>query len=78
MVAQVCELDVGEFIWTGGDCHIYQNHIDQVKLQLSRAILPLPTLELNPEIDDIFAFDFNDIALQDYQSHPAIKADVAV
>lgn len=78
MVAQVCNLEVGEFIWTGGDCHIYNNHIDQVKLQLSRDILPPPTLELNPDIDDIFAFEFSDIALENYESHPAIKADVAV
>ncbi|WP_227430884.1 thymidylate synthase [Psychrobacter sp. I-STPA6b] len=78
MVAQVTGLEVGEFIWTGGDCHIYQNHIEQVNEQLSRTLYPLPTLALNPDIDDIFAFDFADIEVQNYQSHSAIKAPVAV
>lgn len=78
MVAQVTGLDVGEFIWTGGDCHIYQNHINQVNEQLSRSLYPLPTLALNPDIDDIFDFDFADIEVKNYQSHAAIKAPVAV
>lgn len=78
MIAQVCGLDVGEFIWTGGDCHIYQNHLEQVQEQLKRTPYPLPTLVLNPQIDDIFAFDFDDIQVQNYQSHPTIKAQVAV
>lgn len=78
MVAQVCELEVGEFIWTGGDCHIYQNHREQVELQLTRSLYQLPTLTLNPDIDDIFAFNYEDISVHDYESHPAIKAKVAV
>lgn len=78
MVAQVCELEVGEFIWTGGDCHIYQNHREQVELQLTRSLYKLPTLTLNPSIDDIFAFTYEDISVDGYESHPAIKAKVAV
>jgi len=78
MVAQVCKLEVGEFIWTGGDCHIYQNHREQVELQLTRSLYPLPTLTLNPDVDDIFAFNYEDIRVDGYESHPAIKAKVAV
>ena len=78
MVAQVCGLDVGEFIWTGGDCHIYQNHREQVELQLTRSLYELPTLTLNPDVDDIFAFNYEDIRVDGYESHPAIKAKVAV
>ncbi|MGP5211490.1 thymidylate synthase [Psychrobacter alimentarius] len=78
MVAQVCGLDVGEFIWTGGDCHIYQNHREQVELQLTRSLYELPTLTLNPDVDDIFAFNYEDISVNGYESHPAIKAKVAV
>lgn len=78
MVAQVCDLEVGEFIHTLGDAHLYSNHLEQAKLQLSREHLPLPTLKLNPEIKDLFAFKFEDIAIEGYQSHPAIKAEVAV
>lgn len=78
MVAQVCDLEVGEFIWTGGDCHIYQNHREQVKLQLTRKLYNLPTLNLNPDIKDIFAFNYEDISVEGYESHPAIKARVAV
>lgn len=78
MVAQVCGLEVGEFVWTGGDCHIYQNHREQVKLQLTRSLYELPTLTLNPDIKDIFAFTFDDISVEGYESHPAIKAKVAV
>lgn len=78
MIAQVCDLDVGEFIWTGGDTHLYSNHFEQAKLQLSREPLPLCTLKLNPKIKDIFDFGFDDIVIEDYQSHPAIKAAVAV
>ncbi|MDO4223665.1 MAG: thymidylate synthase, partial [Acinetobacter sp.] len=74
MVAQVCGLGVGEFVWTGGDTHLYSNHFEQAKLQLSREPLPLCQLQLNPEIDDIFAFKFDDIAIVNYQSHEAIKA----
>ena len=78
MVAQVCHLDVGEFIWTGGDTHLYQNHFEQVKLQLSREPLPLCSLRLNPKVRSIFEFGFDDIQIADYQAHPAIKAPVAV
>lgn len=78
MIAQVCELDPGEFIHTFGDVHIYSNHLEQVKLQLSRPPFPLPTMKLNPEVKDIFAFRFDDFSLENYQSHPAIKAPVAV
>jgi thymidylate synthase len=78
MVAQVCNLEVGEFIHTLGDAHIYSNHFDQVNLQLTREPLPLPTLKLNPEVKNIFDFTYEDIAIKNYQSHPAIKAVVAV
>ena len=78
MMAQVCDLQVGEFIWTGGDTHLYNNHLAQAQLQLTREPLPLPQLQLNPTVKDLFAFQFDDIQLQDYQSHPAIKAPVAV
>lgn len=78
MVAQVCGLDVGEFIWTGGDCHIYQNHREQVELQLTRSLFKLPTLSLNANVDDIFDFKYEDISVENYQSHAGIKAQVAV
>jgi len=78
MVAKVCNLEVGEFIHTLGDAHIYSNHFDQVNLQLTREPLPLPTLKLNPEVKNIFDFTYEDIAIENYQSHPAIKAVVAV
>lgn len=78
MVAQVCNLEVGEFIWTGGDCHIYQNHREQVELQLTRSLYKLPTLTLNHDVTDIFAFNYEDISVDGYESHPAIKAQVAV
>ena len=78
MVAQVCGLEVGEFVWTGGDCHIYQNHREQVELQLTRELYTLPTLTLNPDVTDIFAFNYDDISVDGYESHPAIKAKVAV
>ncbi len=78
MVAQVCDLEVGDFIHTLGDAHIYSNHFEQVNLQLTRSPLPLPTLKLNPEVKNIFDFTYEDIAFENYQSHPAIKAIVAV
>jgi len=78
MVAQVCDLEVGEFIHTLGDAHIYSNHFEQVNLQLTREPLPLPTMKLNPEVKNIFDFTYEDIAIENYQSHPAIKAAVAV
>ena len=78
MVAQVCGLQAGEFIHTLGDAHLYLNHLPQAGLQLSREPRPLPTLRLNPEVKDLFAFTFNDIELVDYDPHPHIKAEVAV
>lgn len=78
MVAQVCDLDPGEFIHCFGDVHIYNNHLEQVKLQLSRTPYPLPVMELNKEVKDILNFRYEDFRLMNYQSHPPIKAPVAV
>ena len=78
MLAQQCDLDVGEFIWTGGDCHIYSNHAEQVALQLSREPLPYPTLAILRRPATIFDYSDADFALVDYRHHPAIKAPVAV
>lgn len=78
MIAQVCDLQPGEFIHTFGDVHLYNNHIEQAQLQLSRNPFPLPKMYLNKTIDHIFDFDFNDFVLENYQCHPAIKAPIAV
>lgn len=78
MIAQVCDLGVGDFVHTTGDAHIYLNHIDQVKEQLSREPYPLPSLWLNPEIKDITKFTMDDIKLNNYQSHPSLPAPMAV
>jgi thymidylate synthase len=78
MVAQVCDLEPGDFIHTFGDVHIYSNHIDQVNLQLSRTPYPLPTMKLNTAVTNIFDFQYEDFTLENYQHHPAIKAPVAV
>jgi thymidylate synthase len=78
MIAQVCNLQVGDFIHTFGDAHIYNNHIEQVQLQLSRECRPLPTMKLNPEITNIFDFTFDDFTLEGYDPHPHIKGAVAV
>src|SRR5215204_3326101 len=78
MIAQVCELEPGEFVHTFGDVHLYNNHIEQARLQLSRTPYPPPIMELNPSIKDIFNFVFEDFTLRNYQSHPPIKAPVAV
>ena len=78
MVAQVCDLELGDFVHTLGDAHIYNNHMDQVKEQLLRTERPLPTMRINPEVKDIFAFRFEDFMLEGYDPHPAIKAPVAV
>jgi len=78
MVAQVCGLQVGEFVHTLGDAHLYLNHLEQANLQLSREPKPLSTLYLNPEVTDIFAFTYEDIQFLNYEPHPAIKAVVAV
>ena len=78
MVAQVCGLKAGEFIHTFGDAHIYSNHFEQVQLQLSRESRALPTMKLNPEVNDLFAFKFEDFELTDYDPHPHIAGKVAV
>lgn len=78
MVAQVCGLGVGDFVHTLGDAHLYLNHLDQAREQLSRAPYPLPTMRLNPDVDDLFAFRFEDFEVVDYQYHPHIAAKVAV
>ncbi|MEQ1303013.1 thymidylate synthase [Acinetobacter radioresistens] len=78
MIAQVCDLQVGDFVWTGGDAHLYANHFEQARLQLGRDPLELCQLKLNPEVKSIFDFKFEDIDIINYHSHPAIKAPVAV
>ncbi|XZG69326.1 thymidylate synthase [Chitinibacteraceae bacterium HSL-7] len=78
MMAQVTGLKPGEFIWTGGDCHIYSNHLEQVQTQLSREPRALPTMRINPERTSIFDFVFDDFVLEGYDPHPGIKAPVAV
>jgi len=78
MIAQVCGLEPGEFIHTFGDVHLYSNHLEQAKLQLTRKPYALPAMKLNPAVKDIFGFQFEDFSLENYQSHPAIKAPVAV
>ena len=78
MIAQVCDLEPGEFVHTFGDVHLYSNHVEQAKLQLSRTPYPLPVMTLNPQVKDIFGFHFEDFTLEHYQSHPGIKAPVAV
>jgi len=78
MAAQVCDLEPGDFVWTGGDCHLYLNHLEQTREQLSREPRALPTLKMNPAVKDIFAFRFEDFSLEGYDPHPHIKAPVAV
>jgi thymidylate synthase len=78
MVAQVCDLSVGDFIWTGGDTHIYSNHVEQVAMQLAREPRALPTMKINPAIKDIFEFNYEDFTLENYNPYPGIKAPVAV
>jgi len=78
MVAQVCGLKPGEFIWTGGDCHLYLNHLDQAREQLSRAPRALPTIWMNPDVKDLFAFRFEDFRLDSYDPWPTIKAPISV
>ena len=78
MVAQACEFEPGDFIWTGGDCHLYLNHLEQAREQLSREPRPLPQLRINPAVKDVFAFRFEDFTLEGYDPHPHIKAPVAV
>ena len=78
MIAQQCNLQVGEFVWSGGDCHIYQNHLEQVELQLSRAPLPLPQLRIHTHPASLFDYCYEDFGLINRQSHDAIKAPIAV
>lgn len=78
MIAQVVDLEPGDFVHTFGDVHIYMNHLEQVNTQLSREPLPLPRMKLNPEVRDLFAFRYEDFELLDYQCHPAIRAPIAV
>lgn len=78
MFAQQCDLEVGDFVWTGGDVHLYTNHLDQVSLQLSREPFPLPELQINRRPDTLFDYRFEDFEIVNYQAHPAIKAPIAV
>ena len=78
MFAQQCDLAPGDFVWTGGDVHLYSNHLDQVKLQLSREPFPLPTLNIKSKPNSIFEYRFEDFEIVNYQSHPSIKAPIAV
>jgi thymidylate synthase len=78
MLAQQCNLEVGDFVWTGGDCHLYSNHLEQVELQLSRDFYPLPKLNILRKPDSIFDYEFEDFEISGYESHPAIKAPVAI
>ena len=78
MIAQVCDLRPGEFIHTFGDAHLYSNHLNQVDEQLKREQFPLPTMQINPNVRDIFSFQYEDFTLEDYQAHPSISAPIAV
>jgi thymidylate synthase len=78
MMAQVVDMEPGDFIHTFGDVHLYSNHIEQAKLQLSRTPFDLPTLKINPAVKDLFEFKFEDFTIENYQAHPPIKAPVAV
>lgn len=78
MVAQVCDLKPGTFVHTLGDAHLYTNHLEQARLQLSRDFRPLPTMRLNPDVRDLFAFRYSDFSLAGYEPHPGIKAEIAV
>jgi thymidylate synthase len=78
MIAQVCDMEPGEFIHSFGDVHLYSNHFEQANLQLTRKPFPLPTMKINDSVKDIFGFKFEDFELLNYESHPGIKAPVAV
>ena len=78
MIAQVCGLKPGDFVWTGGDCHLYSNHLEQAQTQLQRELRALPKMALNPDVKDLFAFQPSDFTLTEYEPHPHIKAPVAV
>jgi len=77
-MAQVCNLEPGTFVHTFGDAHIYKNHLDQVRLQLTRDPRPLPTMKINPDVHDIFGFNYEDFSLENYNPHPHIKGEVSV
>jgi thymidylate synthase len=78
MIASICDLEYGDFVHSFGDVHLYNNHIEQANLQLSRTPFPLPTMKINKGVKDIFSYQFSDFTLENYQSHPSIKAPVAV
>jgi len=78
MIAQVCDLEPGDFVWTGGDVHLYSNHVEQAQLQLTRDFRALPRLKINPNVKDLFSFVYDDFTLENYDPHPHIKAAVAV
>lgn len=78
MIAQECGYEAHEFVWTGGDTHLYLNHLEQVETQLAREFRPLPTMRLNPAVQSVFDFTYDDFTLENYNPHPAIKAPVAV
>jgi thymidylate synthase len=78
MIAQVCDLELGDFVHTLGDAHLYSNHLEQAKLQLERDFRPLPTMKINPDVKDLFEFKFEDFELLNYDPHPHIKAAVAI
>jgi thymidylate synthase len=78
MIAQQCDLDVGDFVWTGGDCHLYSNHMEQVRTQLARTPMKLPTLHIKRKPESLFDYKYDDFELIGYESWPAIKAPVAV
>lgn len=78
MIAQVCDLEVGEFVHTFGDVHIYSNHLEQVELQLTRDPKPLPIMKINPDVKNIFDFSFEDFVLENYEAHPHIKGEVSI
>src|SRR4029434_7242196 len=78
LVAQQCDLDVGDFVWTGGDCHLYRNHLEQVEIQLARQPFPLPRLVIKRKAESLFDYRFEDFEIADYQFHPAISAPIGV
>jgi len=78
LIAEQCNLGVGDFVWTGGDCHLYANHLEQARLQLQRTPFPLPTLQIKRKASSLFTYEYDDFALLNYQCHPRIKAPIAV
>ena len=78
MIAQICKFDLGDFIWTGGDCHLYLNHLDQARLQMTRTSRKLPTMQINPDVTDIDSFKYEDFTLIGYDPHPHIPAPISI